>query len=51
MMLNFRWQQMACGVVALTLAFHLSIGQAQADRLTQDRPEAGHTGAAAGSLP
>ena len=51
MMLNFWWQETACGVVALTLAFHLSIGQAQADRLTQDRPEAGHAGAAAGSLP
>ncbi|MFM7284324.1 MAG: hypothetical protein ACKO2B_04695, partial [Betaproteobacteria bacterium] len=51
MILNFWWQQTAGSAVALTLAFHLSIGQAQADRLTQDRPEAGRASAATGSLP
>jgi len=49
--LNFWWQQTASSAVALTLAFHLSIGQAQTDRLTQDRPEAGHASAATGSRP
>ena len=51
MILNFPRQQTACAAIALALALHLSIGQAQADRLTQDRPEAGHAGTAASSAP
>lgn len=51
MILNFWWRRTPCVGLALTLSFHLSIGQAQADRLIQDRPEAGHTVTAAGSPP
>ena len=50
MILNLPRRRAAQAALALSLALHLLIGQAQADRLLQDRPETSHASTSANGV-